>query len=136
MYQIVYVSEAAVPFSPNDLRELLTIARRKNMIAGVTGMLVHYVNQFLQVLEGDAVNVVSTYDRIAKDARHQSLLVLHRGYSHVGKTFRECSMGFHSMALTERLPEGFREGSMDLATLDGLAALEFLLACRHQAELA
>ena len=134
MYQIVYVSEAAVPFDAEDLRKLLAVARRKNTILGVTGMLVSYKNQFLQVLEGDAANVISAYDRIEKDNRHKNLLVLHRGYSSVGKTFRESSMGFFSVELNAELPAEFQieNKRLDFALFDGLTALEFLVACRRQ----
>jgi hypothetical protein len=138
MYQIVYISEAAVPFSTGDLRKLLAVARRKNVIQGVTGMLVYRNNQFLQVLEGDAPDVITTYDRIAKDPRHHNLLALHRGYSDVGKTFRETSMGFHSIALTSDLPPDYdrADGELDFAQFDGSGALDFLIACRALAALA
>jgi len=133
MYQIIYTSEAATSFSSLDLQALLAIARRKNVIRGVTGMLVCSDNQFLQVLEGDAADVISTFDRIAKDPRHDQLIVLHRGYSNVGKTFGETSMGFHSIALNSALPDGFTRvaNRLDFASFDGLTALEFLLACRQ-----
>jgi hypothetical protein len=67
MFQLVYVSDASVLFSQDDPRQLLAVARRNNVIHGVTGMLVYCDIQFLQVLEGDVANVVSTYDRIEKD---------------------------------------------------------------------
>jgi Sensors of blue-light using FAD len=61
-------------------------------------MLVFCGNQFLQVLEGNAADVVRTYDRIATDPS---------GYSHIGKTLTSSAMGFSSMALDNVLPPGF-----------------------------
>jgi hypothetical protein len=134
MYQLVYTSEATDAFSPDSLEGLLKVARSNNKIKGVTGMLVFCDNQFLQVLEGNPSDVISTYDRIATDPRHESLIVLHRGYSHVGKTFSEWSMGFHSLALTDQLPPELArdDNQLTFSHFDGLAALNFLLACRSK----
>ena|ERR1700761_8598998 len=135
MYQIVYTSEATIDFSSEDIQQLLFAARAKNKIGLVTGMLVFCGDQFLQVLEGNAPDVIRTYDRIEKDPRHDNLIVLHRGYSHVGKTFRETAMGFHSLALNDDLPAGFalENGRPPFAQFDGLKALDFVLACRERA---
>ncbi len=70
MYQLIYTSEPTVEFSSQDIRELLAVARARNKISLITGMLVFCDQQFLQVLEGNAPVVIRTYDRIAADARH------------------------------------------------------------------
>ena len=135
MYQLVYTSEATIDFSSADLRELLAVARAKNKIGSITGMLVFCDDQFLQVLEGNPADVIRTYDRIEKDHRHDNLIALHRGYSHVGKTFTGSAMGFHSLALNADLPRGFsrENGRVNFAHFDGLMALDFLMACREPA---
>jgi hypothetical protein len=133
MYQLVYVSQATCAFSQASLDEVLLLSRRNNKIKGVTGMLVFYNGQFLQVLEGNPSDVIGTYDRIASDPRHDNLLVLHRGYSSVGKTFAASAMGFHSMAVQETVAK--RDPlQLDFFQFDGLAALNFLLACRSHAD--
>ena len=134
MYQIVYTSEATVDFSSEDLRQLLAVARAKNKVGLITGMLVFCDNQFLQVLEGSMADVVRTYDRIATDLRHDNLMALYRGNSQPGKTFSSSAMGFHSMALGAALPPGFvREaGRVQFAHFDEVQALNFLVACRTQ----
>ena len=138
MYQLIYTSEPTVAFSSQDIRELLAVARARNRISLITGMLVFCDRQFLQVLEGNAPDVIRTYDRIAADVRHDNLVALHRGYSHVGKTFTGMAMGFHSLALNENLPAGFsrEDGRVNFAHFDGLQALEFLIACREQSAFA
>lgn len=138
MYQIVYASEVTVDFSSADIRELLSVARARNKIRAITGMLVFCDSQFLQVLEGNAPDVIRTFDRIATDGRHDNIIALHRGYSHVGKTFTGTAMGFYSLALNADLPPGFvrENGRVDFAQFDGLQALEFLMACRDQSALA
>jgi hypothetical protein len=134
MYQLIYTSEASVAFSAEDLRKLLAAARAKNKINLITGMLVFCDNQFLQVLEGDAAAVVRAFNTIEKDTRHESLIVLHRGYSHVGRTFSASAMGFHSLALHQDLPKGFtrENGRVNFLHFDGLMALNFLTACCEQ----
>ena len=94
MYQLIYTSEPTVEFFSQDIRERLAVARARNKISLITGMLVFCDRQFLQVLEGNAPDVIRTYDRIAADVRHDNLVALHRGYSHVGKTFTGMAMGF------------------------------------------
>jgi hypothetical protein len=131
MYQLVYASEATKAFPPASIENLLADARRNNKIRRVTGMLAFCQNQFLQVLEGNPSDVISTYDRIAADPRHQNVIVLHRGYSSVGKTFTEWSMGFHSFTAADDLPANNALGERpDFYQFDGLMALNFLLACR------
>ena len=134
MYQIVYASEATNEFSADDIRQLLSVARAKNKIGLITGMLVFCDGQFLQVLEGNDPDVIRTYDRIAGDQRHDNIIALHRGYSHVGKTFTGSAMGFHSLALNADLPQGFvrENGRINFAHFDGLQALDFLVACSKQ----
>jgi fibrillarin-like rRNA methylase len=51
MYQLMYTSEPTVEFSSQGIRELLAIARARNKISLITGMLVFCDRQFLQVLE-------------------------------------------------------------------------------------
>jgi Sensors of blue-light using FAD len=128
MYQMIYVSEATEQFQPGDPQKMLDVARSNNLIVGVTGMLVFRNGQFLQVLEGGPTAVISTYDRIAADSRHRDLIVLHRGYSHVGKTFSALSMGFQVQSLTD--PLSSQTCPLDFYHFDGLAALDFLVACR------
>ena len=137
MYQIVYTSDAKIEFSATAIREILAVARARNKISRITGMLVFCDDQFLQVLEGDAADVVKTYDRIAQDERHDNLMALYRGYAHAGKTFTESAMGFHSLALNAALPRGFtrENGRVNFAHFDDVTAVDFLLACREQGAL-
>jgi hypothetical protein len=93
-------------------------------------MLVFFDRQFLQVLEGNPADVIAIDDHLAEDPRHDNLIVLHRGYSNVGKTFSGLSVGFHVLALNDKLPNGFVIDQFSFYQFDGLAALDFLLACR------
>jgi len=134
MFQILYTSEARVSFSPGELTELLAAARRRNERVGVTGMLLFCRGHFLQMLEGDARDVIATFERIEKDGRHAHVTTLYRGHSPVGRAFAEWSMGFHRIEGPEDAPPGFVRinDRLDLAQFDHVAALDFLTACQRR----
>ena len=71
LVRLVYVSEATLAFSPNDLSALLQHARERNAARGLTGLLLHAGGNFIQVLEGTADAVAERYDVIAEDLRHR-----------------------------------------------------------------
>jgi Sensors of blue-light using FAD len=82
VFSLLYLSQSTIPFSKQDLRELLTKSRENNSQLGITGMLLFKGGNFLQVLEGRQETVMSLYERISRDSRHsQSQLcfkALHR----------------------------------------------------------
>jgi hypothetical protein len=77
LVRLLYASRAAEPVTPAVIDAILAQARQHNPALGVTGILCHCGDTFLQVLEGgrDAVNVL--YTRISCDPRHRDVAVLH-----------------------------------------------------------
>ena len=100
MYQIVYVSSAAVHFAKPDLYALLAKSRTNNTRAGVTGMLLYRDGNFMQVLEGEEGAVRAVYERIERDPRHHGSMVLLRGET-PGRHFPDWSMGFRDLSSPE-----------------------------------
>lgn len=76
MKRIIYSSQAATDFTPDELVALLELSRRNNSAAGLTGMLLYCSQSFLQVLEGDQSALEETYGRITADDRHINLRLL------------------------------------------------------------
>jgi len=76
MLQLIYTSRATTSFGPDALRTLLAGARERNQAAGISGMLLHVDNWFLQVLEGDDEVVRALFARITADRRHGGVLAL------------------------------------------------------------
>jgi len=74
--RIIYCSRATEDVSPVELVELLTVARRNNEAAGLSGMLLYSSQSFLQVLEGEPAALAATYARIHADPRHSALRLL------------------------------------------------------------
>lgn len=77
LVRLLYASRAAEPVTPALIDGILAQARAHNPALGVTGILCHCGDNFMQVLEGgrDAVNQL--YGRIARDPRHRDVAVLH-----------------------------------------------------------
>lgn len=93
LLQLVYVSAATVPFSPDDLDELLLKARSNNKSLDITGILLFAERTFFQVLEGAPADVEALYAKIAKDPRHGRVLQIARE-NISNRNFGDWSMGF------------------------------------------
>lgn len=91
--QIVYMSAAVCPMTTEELALLLSKARKKNALLGVTGMLLYHEGSFLQALEGEEDVVHELYQRIERDDRHCNCAILMRSF--IDKpVFSGWSMGF------------------------------------------
>lgn len=93
MLQILYASAAVVPFTPDDLGELLRRAREKNTRLGVSGLLVYDRGAFLQAIEGPGEAVRALYETIYEDPRHTNMVVILRREV-PGPSFPGWGMGF------------------------------------------
>ncbi|WP_041801988.1 BLUF domain-containing protein [Rhodopseudomonas palustris] len=78
MIQIAYTSTAAEPMTTEQLIALLQQSFKNNTASGVTGMMLYGNATFLQALEGEESVVDALYEKISKDPRHSSIVVLHR----------------------------------------------------------
>lgn len=81
MYFIIYSSKAAQNISQEELHKILESSEKNNKVSDITGMLILYNDTFIQMLEGEEEDVLNTYERIAKDDRHDSVLKLFEGYT-------------------------------------------------------
>lgn len=75
MRQILYIS-SKTPNSDISVGLILTQSRRNNVAVDVTGLLYTDGVRFLQVLEGEAEAVTTTFERIRADPRHHAVVVL------------------------------------------------------------
>lgn len=79
MLQLVYISTSRAPSISDDLlNSVLTVSRRNNAAAGISGLLVAGGRRFLQALEGPRDVVEATYERIKGDDRHFAFVELAR----------------------------------------------------------
>lgn len=77
LVRLLYASRTVEGTSAKAIESILEASRRHNPERGITGILCHGGDVFLQVLEGgrDAVNEL--YNEIARDPRHQRVTILH-----------------------------------------------------------
>jgi hypothetical protein len=107
LVRLLYASRAAQAVTPAVIDAILTQCRSHNPALGITGILCHGGEVFMQVLEGgrDAVNAL--YGDIVRDPRHRDVAVLH---------FEE---------VTERRFAGWTMGQVNLAKINPSIVLKY-----------
>lgn len=96
LLSLLYVSAACRRFAAPELSQLLSHAREKNSLLGVTGLLLYKDGLFLQVLEGAPEPVRRLYSKIAADPRHRACSVVQES-AVPRRQFAEWSMGFRNL---------------------------------------
>lgn len=81
LYQLIYQSQAMVPFEGPELLALQQQAQAYNRAHGITGVLLHTADgRFLQLFEGDEAAVRHLYYHgILRDPRHRDCHILAEG---------------------------------------------------------
>jgi Sensors of blue-light using FAD len=97
MIELVYVSSAVRPFTPEQLAALLEKSRENNARAGLTGMLLYKGGNFMQALEGEEEAVKSLHAKIAADPRHRGMITL-MTRPIAERSFADWSMAFRDLA--------------------------------------
>jgi hypothetical protein len=77
MIRLLYASRSAKPLTPTLIESILDVSRKRNIDRGVTGILCHSGDVFMQVLEGGRAQVSKLYSSISQDARHDQVTLLH-----------------------------------------------------------
>lgn len=77
LVRLLYVSRAAQPESVVDTESILASSRGHNLSHGITGVLCYGGGIYLQAIEGGRNQVNALYTQIAKDPRHQDVVLLH-----------------------------------------------------------
>ena len=76
MIRLLYISQAAPGITEGQVQDILKSARRNNPGEGLTGVLIHGGDLFLQVLEGPEQAVLRRYVKILDDRRHGHCQIL------------------------------------------------------------
>lgn len=121
LYHLIYVSKAVSPLSGEALNYLLQQARRNNEADGITGMLLyverHMMSQatgrFMQIIEGNETDIISLFEKIRNDPRHNQVTVLKQGNIYE-RSFERWLMGFKVMRWQEYVSQ---PGFLDLEEL-------------------
>lgn len=97
MYEVTYYSIAKQTITPGDIAAILTASREFNSRNEITGCLLYYRNQFIQILEGDKKVISGLLSRIEKDNRHDDIVVLAEGDKEE-RTFKDWTMAYHELS--------------------------------------
>lgn len=93
LVQMTYASRVVQPLAPTAVTDILAVARKRNSLAGLTGMLVFDHRYFLQVLEGDRNHLKGLLPKLMQDRRHTDFsLISFRTIAQ--RHFSGWSMGF------------------------------------------
>ncbi len=107
LVRLLYASRAAEPVTPELVDSVLAQCRAHNPGLGITGILCHGGDVFMQVLEGGRTAVNSLYAEIVRDPRHRDIAVLY---------FEE---------VTERRFAGWTMGQVNLARINPSILLKY-----------
>ncbi len=104
--QLIYVSSAVQPFTDQQLKDLLIMARDANGEHEVTGLLLYKSGNFMQVIEGSEDKIDQLYRNIMADPRHTGIIpLMQEPIEH--REFSDWSMGFKKLSPEE--VEGFSD---------------------------
>jgi hypothetical protein len=76
LVRLLYASRAS-GVTPEMIDNILAQSRTHNPALGITGILCHGGEVFMQVLEGGRLAVNDLYNQIVRDPRHQQVTLLH-----------------------------------------------------------
>ncbi|SEQ08597.1 BLUF domain-containing protein [Microlunatus flavus] len=97
VFQLAYVSTATETLDGAALSGILTAARSRNAVEGITGVLLFRQGRFLQLLEGPTLAVEAVYGSIEADPRHRDVRCTWTGHA-AERSFAQWSMGFRDLA--------------------------------------
>ncbi|HEU4459235.1 MAG TPA: BLUF domain-containing protein [Methylibium sp.] len=107
LVRLLYASRAAGPMSVDLIDSIMSKSRTNNPTMGITGLLCHGGDVFMQVLEGGRFAVNALYGRILADERHRDVQIL---------DFQEIS---------ERRFAGWTMGQVNLAKVNPSVLLKY-----------
>ncbi len=99
MYELLYCSSASQDLTSDDITEILNTSQKHNSEREITGCLLYFDKQFIQIIEGEKKPVRQLYANIEKDIRHENVILLkenekeERFFNHWSMAFKELSLG-------------------------------------------
>ncbi len=107
LVRLLYASRSSEPLNAETIDAILSASRAKNVAQGITGLLCHSGDIFMQVLEGGREAVNALYLKLAQDPRHHDVVLLH---------YEE---------ITERRFAGWTMGQVNLAKINPSILLKY-----------
>lgn len=93
LYEILYVSTIAPGMPVTSVGDIARRSRGWNLAKGITGVLIFDGMRYCQQFEGPRAEVLPLLERIAQDARHVNMEILHHD-SLCSRRFKSFVMGY------------------------------------------
>ncbi len=104
LIHVIYYSSATHDLSGEELKEIHLSSIKHNTKNNLTGMLLYYAGNFMQVLEGATAAVDETMARINQDARHHDVFVIdHEPIRE--REFSAWQMGFRKLVTSDLMDQ-------------------------------
>lgn len=97
MIEITYCSSASPNLRSEDIHAILETSRNYNEKNNITGCLLYYNREFIQILEGEKETVMELYSKIGRDNRHSEVLLLAEG-DKKERVFYDWNMAFYELS--------------------------------------
>lgn len=114
MHRLIYTSEKAPYTTDADFRMIAVISALWNKQHGITGLLMVYKNEIMQVLEGPKDAVKDLAEKISRDTRHTDMTIVYEK-SVDSADFTEWSMGFRPLNSRDEMEVFFNLTRAELA---------------------
>ncbi len=100
MYELLYCSSARQDLTDDDITAILETSRQWNNNFNITGCLLYFDKQFIQIIEGERALVKQLFANIEKDNRHENVIVLKENEKE-NRFFVDWSMAFEQLTLSD-----------------------------------
>lgn len=100
MFELIYRSTANREMTSKDILEILNTSKEFNSAHEITGCLLYYNHEFIQILEGEEAEVKALYARIKKDKRHTDVVLVGENTKNM-RAFKNWSMAYHELKKSE-----------------------------------
>ena len=98
--QLVYVSNRKSTCNQSEIDKILASCKKNNPSLNITGVLLFSDTKFIQLVEGEAKVIMDLYDKIKKDPRHSSPMMI--SYNPISeKSFPSWHMGSKNIVKNE-----------------------------------
>ncbi len=93
---LMYHSISSSDNTEQDIQDILESSRKNNKLRNITGCLIHRKDEFVQILEGEAADILNCFKAIEKDRRHHTVRII--TFENVEKRiFSDWSMAFRDI---------------------------------------
>jgi hypothetical protein len=76
VYQLIYTSQSTFEITEKVLLDILTKAQINNFNHQISGLLILFNSNYIQLIEGNKKDVTDLFNRIKNDSRHKNIRVL------------------------------------------------------------